>query len=145
MWGPQTLVLKWNSVSQGRKIQPRHVPNFQELGFKGGPSFIRQNRSFATPIQDGGFLGLETFISDWSWERIGLTRKEESNRCNQAPRNHAHIKAGILFLILSKPQSVSKPGSSNVFGLPIMILLPCLKLLHVISHHMVIFICLLFR
>lgn len=45
----ETPVFKWSSESQGEKEnydKKEHVPNFQELGFKVGPSFIVRSPIF---------------------------------------------------------------------------------------------------
>jgi hypothetical protein len=38
------------------------VPNFKELGFKVGPTFIGQNRLFSTPIQNSDYAMFKTSI-----------------------------------------------------------------------------------
>ena len=42
-----------------KEFQPSHVPNFEELGFKVGPSFNGYKCPLLTPIQDGGFAMLK--------------------------------------------------------------------------------------
>ena len=38
------------------------MSNFEELGFKAGPSFIGHECPFSALIQDGGFGRLKTFV-----------------------------------------------------------------------------------
>ena len=46
------------------------MPNFEELDFKVGPSFIEYKRPFSISIQDGGLARLKTSVSDRSWKHM---------------------------------------------------------------------------
>ena len=60
-------VPEWRWVGQGEKsLWSWHVVNFQEIVFKGGPSFIRYKHMFSTMIWGGGLVRLKLFNSNWS-------------------------------------------------------------------------------
>jgi hypothetical protein len=59
-----------------KEFQLAHVPNFEELGFKVGPSFIVFKDLFSTLLHDGSFARSETSVSNWSWKTDGFNHKK---------------------------------------------------------------------
>ena len=98
-----------------KEYQPWDMPNFQELGFKVGPSLSRWNCLLLTPITNEGFKPCKTTILDWSWKQPFLAPKRRGTNLEIELLKIKHMsRPKRIYLGFTKLHS--KPSFLNVCG-----------------------------